>query len=96
MMLLLNYCMLCEDEGEKAESYLPCWIVEIPAPRSGRRTWSGSTSTGSRSRLQTWSCGKYHRLARRPGERQNPPPPMPAGSPSPCSWTTAAGYLWKE
>ena len=76
-------------------SLLPCWIEGILAPHSGHRTWSGSTNTGSRSHLRTWSCGRCRRLARRPGG-QSPLPPWPAGSPSPCSWTTAAGYLWKK
>lgn len=75
---------------------LPCWTAERLAPHSERRTWSGSTSTGSHSRLQTWSCGRCRRSARRPGERLNPPPPWPAGSPSPCSSTTAAGCLWRD
>lgn len=73
-------------------SLLPCWNAATRGLRSGRRTWSGSTSTGSHSRLQTWSCGKCRRSVRRPGDL---PLPWPVGPPSPCSWTTAAGFLWK-
>lgn len=73
---------------------LPCSISGRLGPHSGHRTWSGSTNTDSRSRLQIWSCGRCRRSGRRPGERPSSPSPWLAGSPSPCSWTTAAGHLW--
>lgn len=75
---------------------LPCSISGRLGPHSGHRTWSGSMNTDSRSRLQTWSCGRCRRSGRRPGERPSSPSPWPAGSPSPCSWTAAAGHLWME
>lgn len=74
----------------------PCWIAGTRAPHSERRTWSGSTSTGSHSHLRTWSCGRCHRSARRPGEQPSLPLPWPVGSQSLCSWITAAGYLCKK
>lgn len=74
----------------------PCWIARTHAPHSERRTWSGSTSTGSHSHLRTWSCGRCHRSARRRGERPSLPLPWPVGSQSLCSWITAAGYLCKN
>lgn len=75
---------------------LPCSISGRLGPHSGHRTWSGSTNTDSRSRLQIWSCGRCRRSGRRPGERPSSPSPWLAGSPSPCSWTTAAGRLWMK
>lgn len=75
---------------------LPCSISGRLGPRSGRRTWSGSTNTDSHNRLQIWSCGRCRRSVHHPGERPSPPTPWLAGSPSPCSWTTAAGCLWMK
>lgn len=75
---------------------LPCSISGRLGPRSGHRTWSGSTNTDSRSRLQIWSCGRCRRSGRRPGVRPSSPSPWLAGSPSPCSWTAAAGHLWMK
>lgn len=75
---------------------LPCSISGRLGPHSGHRTWSGSTNTDSRSHPQIWSCGRCRRSGRRPGERPSLPSPWLAGSPSPCSWTTAAGHLWMK
>lgn len=75
---------------------LPCSISGRLGPRSGRRTWSGSTNTDSHNRLQIWSCGRCRRSVHHPGEQPSPPTPWLAGSPSPCSWTTAAGCLWMK
>lgn len=86
-----------KNRGVRGQVFSHCWSAERPALHSGRRIWSGSRSSGGRSRRRTWSCGRCRRWVRHPSAASaDAGCPPRCDAPPVCSSRTAGAVFWER